>query len=109
MVLYAIFQEHSLEIHAMQKKFTVTAISTTDAIATDGSNRYTFAAVGDASDYTIDVQVRLTDDGNWFTAQAAMVDGEIYAAVAGARAIRFDITALGAATTIDIEVTGANL
>lgn len=93
----------------MQKKFTLTATGQTDSIAISPSNILTFASIGDAADYTLDAQVKLTDDGSWIDAQADMADSTLYSTVSGARHVRFDLTALGTATSIDIEITGSDL
>ena len=92
----------------MQKKFTLTETGTTDTILVSPSDIITFGAQGDASDYTLTAEVKLTDNGNWFTAQA-ITDDEIYSTVSGVRAFRFNLTALGAASSIDVEVTSADM
>ena len=93
----------------MQKKFTITTVSTETIDLIGEDNVLTFASLGDAADYTLNAEVQLTEGGNWFTAQAAMVDNTIYSTVSGVRAVRFDMTGLGTATTVDVEVTGANM
>jgi len=93
----------------MQKKITVISVSTSDVILLSSSDILTFAAVGDQSDYVVAAEVRLTDNGNWFVMQAAMTDGEIYSTVSGVVAVRFDLTDLGTAATVDIEISGADM
>jgi hypothetical protein len=92
----------------MQKLLIRAATGTTDSITIAPSNILTFAAIGDVADYTLTAQVKLTDNGAWFDAQV-MTDGAIYSTVSGARAIRFNLSALGTASVVDIEVTGSDL
>lgn len=92
----------------MQENYTLTATGTTTIKKLDGFERMTFASVGDAVGYTLTAQIRITDNGNWFDAQD-MADGRIYSTVTAAREIRFNLTALGSATTVDIEINGAKL
>ncbi len=94
----------------MQKKFTVTTVTVNTIELVGEGNLLTFAALSTAAtDYTLNAEVQLTRGGNWFTAQAAMVDDTIYSTVSGVRAIRFDMTSLGTATSVDVEITGANM
>jgi len=92
----------------MKNKTTITATGQTDTITLGRSDRLTFASVGDATDYTLTAQVRLTENGNWFPAQV-MADNTLYSTISGVAELRFDCTGLGAATTIDIEVSGAEV
>lgn len=92
----------------MQNKTTITATGQTTEIDLNNFDRLTFAAKGDAADYVLTAQVKLTDQGNWFPAQA-LVDNTLYSTVSGAVKLRFDCTDLGTATTIDIEMSGAQL
>lgn len=92
----------------MQKLETITATGTTDAITLNNFDRLTFASTGDATDYTLTAEVQLVDDSRWYPAQI-MVDKELYSTRTGARALRFNCTDLGTATTIDAEVSGAQL
>ncbi len=92
----------------MKNKTTITATGQTDAITLNRFDRLTFAALGDQSDYTLIAQVKLNETGNWFPAQT-LVDNKLYSTVTGAVQLRFDCTSLGTATTIDIELSGAQL
>ncbi|MCK5605239.1 hypothetical protein KAR91_25330 [Candidatus Pacearchaeota archaeon] len=92
----------------MKNKTTITATGQTDAITLNRFDRLTFASIGDVDDYTLIAQVKLNDQGNWFSAQI-MTDDTPYSTISGAIQVRFDCTALGTATTIDIEVSGAQL
>ena len=92
----------------MNKKITVTTTGTEEIIM--GNDQIlTFAAVGDQTDFVCSGEVLLNDDGNWLVAQAAMVDSTLYSTNSGARKFRFNVTNMGTATTIDLEISGANL
>lgn len=96
----------------MQKKFTLTETGTTDIIVLNGDEHITFGALGDEADYTLTAQVKLTDNGIWFDAQVIVdnaTEDNLYSSVSGARALRFNLTALGTATSINVEVTGRQL
>lgn len=91
----------------MQKKFTITATGAGDAIKLSGDERLVFGAQGTGgTDYVIDVQVKLVNGGNWYDAEAGIIDSELYITDAGVREVRYNCTDLGSATSIDFEITG---
>ena len=92
----------------MQKKFTITGTGATTPIEVGSDNQFTFASVGDQTDYSLDLEVLITDEGDWISAQT-LVDSTVYSTVSGVRQVRFNCLGLGTATTIDVEINGAKL
>lgn len=94
----------------MQKKFTLTATGVTDVIELSPNDIMTFAAKGDQTDYTLAAEVVLVDKGladsefRWFPAQT-IADNTLYSTNSGVRRVRFNLTDIGTATSVDIEVT----
>ena len=89
----------------MQKRFEITGTGTGDPIELQGDERLTFASTGSGgTDYALDVEVKLTRDGSWRSAQT-LIDGTIYATVSGCREVRYNCTSLGSASSIELEVT----
>ena len=85
---------------------THTSTGAKTAIPVPATKNISVATVGDNASYTAAVEVKLTDNGSWFVAQAAITDLTQVNITGPIQDIRLNISALGTATTIDFEVLG---
>ena len=93
----------------MQQKLTFGTPQTQSILIINSDDIFTFASEGiGATDYVIKAEVQLTNLGTWFPVQN-MVDKTVYSTSSGVHAIRFNLTDLGAASSVCVEITGASL
>lgn len=93
----------------ISNKITIISTGASEATNVSPDEILTLVAVGDAADYTANVEVKLTELGNWVVAETGLADSTPKTTTGGVTEIRLNVSDMGTATTIDFEVSGANL
>lgn len=88
----------------MQKTNTFTAPATSPSYPVDPEKLLTFRGKGDQDDWTGELQIKITDDGPWATAQV-LEDGTPYSSNSGARHVRFFVSDMGTAASVVTEIS----
>ena len=65
-----------------------------------------FAIISDGFGVVADVEVKLTKDGTWLTAEAGVADSEIKTTTGPVVAVRLNVSNMGSASAIDFELCG---
>lgn len=86
---------------------TITSTGAGTAIDIPPMQKVNYVAVGDASDYTANVEAKLTKTGNWVAIETGITDSTPSAVDGVIQEIRLNVSDLGTATTIQFEVSGS--
>lgn len=86
---------------------TYTATGTQTAIDVGVTNQITYAVKEDVSGLTFDVEVQITNGGDWFkVSDSTQSTGQAYTFLGGVTSVRLNITSLGSSTSVNFEVGG---